>query len=69
MTRGIVATRTVDLFAHLYSFSHFGPPLLEHVSPPLREHHVIQSGFLNLCVVLETVVVTALPPPLELFFV
>ena len=69
MTRGIVAIGTIDLSTYLYSFSHFGPPLLEHDSPPLREHHVVQSGFLNLCVVPETTIVTALPPSLELFSV
>ena len=67
MTRGIIAIGIVDLSTHLYSFSYFGPPFPEHNSPPLREHHVVQSGFLNLYVVPKTTIVTALPPPLELF--
>ena len=69
MIGGIVSTGIVDLSTHLYSFSHFGPPLPKHDSPPLREHHVVQSSFLNLCVVPETTVVTTLPPSLELLSV
>ena len=67
MTRGIVATGTVDLSTRLYSFSHFGPPLPEHDSPPLREHHVVQSGFLNLCIVPEITTLTPTPHPVEVF--
>ena len=69
MIGGIVTTRIVDLSTRLYSFSHFGPPLLENESPPLREHHVVQSGCLNLYVVPKTTIVTTLPPPLEIFSV
>ena len=69
MTRGIVAIGIVDFSTCLYSFSHFGPPLPEHNFPPLREHHVVQSGFLNLYLVVETTVVIALPPSLEIFSV
>ena len=67
MIGGIFAIGIVDLSTRLYSFSHFSPPLPEHDSPPLRERHMVQSGFLNLCVVPKTTVVTSLSPPLELF--
>ena len=69
MIGGIAAIGIVDLSTCVYSFSHFGPPLLEHDSPPLREHYVVQLGFLNLCLVPETTVVIPLPPPFELFSV
>ena len=69
VTGGIIATGTVDHSSRLYIFSHFGPPspLSELSSPLSREHHVVQSGSLNLCVVPETRVVTATPLPEEYF--
>ena len=61
----IIAIGTIDHTSHLYSFSHFGPPspLSENHSPCSQESIEVKSGRLNLCVVLETSIVTSTPPP------
>ena len=63
-TSFIVTTGIVDHSSCLYSFSHFGPPspLLENHSPSSQESTEVKSGCLNLCVVLETSVVTSTTP-------
>ena len=63
VTGGLIAIGTVDPSTHLYTFSHFclPSPSLEHVSSHSQEHHVVQSRYLNLCIVLEILVLTTPP--------
>lgn len=67
--RGLISRGTVDHTTRLYTFSYFGPPspLSEHNYSLPREHHVVQSGHLNFCIVLEIPFLTTTPHPVEAF--
>ena len=66
---GLIAIGIVDSSSRLYTFSHFFPPSpsLEHVSSHSKEHHVVQSGYLNLCIVPEIPIFTSTPHLVEGF--
>ena len=66
---GLLAIGTIDSSTHLYTLSHFFPPspFLEHDSSLSQEHHVVQSRYLNLCIVLEIPILTSTPHPIEGF--
>ena len=69
VTGSVIATGTVDPSTCLYTFSHFFPssPCLEHVSSRSQEHHVVQSGYLNLCIVPKIPVLTVTPHLVDSF--
>ena len=64
-----MAKGTVDSSTRLYTFLHFFPPspFSEHGSSLLQEHHVVQSGYLNLCIVLEIPILISTPNLVEVF--
>ena len=64
-TCNMISIWIIDHSSHLYSLSNFGPPspLSENHSPSSQEYIEVKLGCFNLCVVLETSVVTSTPPP------
>lgn len=62
---GLISIGIVDHTTRLYTFSHFGPPssLSKYTSSFSQEHHVVQSGYLNLCISPEITT----PHPVEVF--